>query len=80
MERRYRLMSMTGVRNLKGFNDKVEAAARADLETHGWQVDYIEVRAARTLDIAHAGEHQLVVLAAARLGKTRLIDNIEVQR
>ena len=43
-------------------------------------VDYIEVRAARTLDIAHAGEHQLVVLAAARLGKTRLIDNIEVQR
>lgn len=58
----------------------LEAAARADLETHGWQVDYIEVRAARTLDIAHAGEHQLVVLAAARLGKTRLIDNIEVQR
>ena len=58
----------------------LEAAARADLETHGWQVDYIEVRAARPLDIAHAGEHQLVVLAAARLGKTRLIDNIEVQR
>lgn len=58
----------------------LEAAARADLEAHGWQVDYIEVRAARTLDIAHAGEHQLVVLAAARLGKTRLIDNIEVQR
>ncbi len=29
MERRYKLMSMTGVRNLKGFNDKVEAAARA---------------------------------------------------
>ena len=58
----------------------LEAAARAALETHGWQVDYIEVRAARTLDIAHAGEHQLVVLAAARLGKTRLIDNIEVQR
>ncbi|MCK6436323.1 pantoate--beta-alanine ligase [Rivihabitans pingtungensis] len=58
----------------------LEAAARSDLEAHGWQVDYIEVRAARTLDIAHAGEHQLVVLAAARLGKTRLIDNIEVQR
>lgn len=29
MERRYKLMSMSGVRNLKGFNDKVEAAARA---------------------------------------------------
>lgn len=58
----------------------LEAAACADLTTHGWQVDYIEIRAANTLDIAHAGEHQLVVLAAARLGKTRLIDNIEVQR
>lgn len=58
----------------------LEAAARTDLTTHGWQVDYIEIRAANTLDIAHAGEHQLVVLAAARLGKTRLIDNIEVQR
>ena len=58
----------------------LEAAARTDLETHGWQVDYIEVRAARTLDIAHAGEHQLVVLAAARLGKTRLIDNAVLGR
>lgn len=58
----------------------LEASARTDLATHGWQVDYIEIRAANTLDIAHAGEHQLVVLAAARLGKTRLIDNIEVQR
>ena len=58
----------------------LDAVACSVLTSCGWQVDYIESRAANTLDIAHAGEHQLVVLAAARLGKTRLIDNIEVQR
>ncbi|SMF08091.1 pantoate--beta-alanine ligase [Pseudogulbenkiania subflava] len=58
----------------------LETAARQDLEAHGWRVDYIEVRQADTLEIAHAGEKRLVVLAAARLGKTRLIDNVEVLR
>ncbi|TDR82269.1 pantoate--beta-alanine ligase [Paludibacterium purpuratum] len=58
----------------------MEQAARQDLEAHGWQVDYIEVRQADTLEIAHAGERHVVVLAAARLGKTRLIDNVDVRR
>ncbi|AUH51896.1 pantoate--beta-alanine ligase [Chromobacterium sp. ATCC 53434] len=58
----------------------LEAAARDDLAAAGWTVDYVEVRQADTLEIAHAGEKRLVVLAAARLGKTRLIDNIEVFR
>ena len=44
----------------------------------GWVVDYIEVRHAGSLEVAHAGDKQVVILAAARLGKTRLIDNIEV--
>lgn len=56
----------------------LEDQARAQLTEHGWRVDYIEIRAADTLSIAHAGERRLVVLAAARLGKTRLIDNLEV--
>ena len=43
----------------------------------GWIVDYIEVRAAHTLQPADGSEQQLVVLGAARLGKTRLIDNLE---
>ena len=43
----------------------------------GWIVDYIEVRAASTLQPATAKDTQLVALAAARLGKTRLIDNLE---
>ena len=53
---------------------------RADLEQHGWVVDYVEVRQADTLEIAHAGEKHLVVLAAARIGRTRLIDNVDVKR
>jgi pantoate--beta-alanine ligase len=43
----------------------------------GWIVDYIEVRDADTLATATANDTRLVVLGAARLGKTRLIDNIE---
>ena len=58
----------------------LEKAARDDLAAHGWRVDYIEIRQADTLEIAHVGESRLVVLAAARLGRTRLIDNIEVAR
>jgi len=58
----------------------LEKAAADDLTAHGWRVDYIEVRQADTLEVAHAGESRLVVLAAARLGRTRLIDNIEVTR
>lgn len=56
----------------------LEQTAVADLVAHGWQVDYVEIRQADTLEIAHAGEKRLVILAAARLGKPRLIDNLEV--
>ena len=58
----------------------LEKTACDDLAAHGWRVDYVEIRQADTLEVAHAGEPRLVVLAAARLGKTRLIDNIEVTR
>jgi pantoate--beta-alanine ligase len=56
----------------------LEHAAAADLEAHGWRVDYVSVRAAASLAPAQAGETDLVVLAAAWLGKTRLIDNLEI--
>ena len=46
----------------------------------GWIVDYISVRSAETLRPAQADEHELVVLGAARLGSTRLIDNIIFER
>jgi pantoate--beta-alanine ligase len=41
-------------------------------------VDYFEVRRAADLQTPTGEDHQLVVLAAARLGKTRLIDNLRV--
>lgn len=56
----------------------LENSAANRLRQNGWTVDYIEVRHADTLAVAHAGDHDLVVLGAARLGSTRLIDNIEV--
>ncbi|WP_024303519.1 pantoate--beta-alanine ligase [Pseudogulbenkiania sp. MAI-1] len=80
--RLYRHLAAIRERLLAGEQDyaSLETAARQDLEAHGWRVDYVEVRQADTLEIAHAGEKRLVVLAAARLGKTRLIDNVEVLR
>lgn len=56
----------------------LEREAVADLEAHGWRVDYVSVRAAVSLAPAQAGDVNLVVLAAAWLGKTRLIDNLEI--
>ncbi len=43
----------------------------------GWQVDYISIRSASTLKPATPDDVKLVVLAAAKLGNTRLIDNME---
>ena len=49
------------------------------LKTAGFKVDYIEVRAAENL--LHPGHEDmnLVLLAAAFLGKTRLIDNLQIE-
>jgi len=55
----------------------IEAQTAQYLTMLGWIVDYIEVRSAVTLAPAVAEDQALVVLGAARLGKTRLIDNIE---
>jgi len=53
------------------------AHAIAEVEKAGFVVDYIEARHAVTLaPIVSAAEGPVRILAAARLGKTRLIDNI----
>jgi pantoate--beta-alanine ligase len=56
----------------------LEEKAGAVLAGHGWQVEYVAVRNQADLGIPAKGEPRLVVLAAARLGATRLIDNLEV--
>lgn len=52
-------------------------AARQELESAGWKVDYITVRDAKTLAEPAAGA-PLVALGAAWLGTTRLIDNVQM--
>ncbi len=52
-------------------------AARADLSAAGFAVDYVALRNADTLaEVADPAREPLRLLAAARLGRTRLIDNI----
>jgi pantoate--beta-alanine ligase len=53
------------------------ASARGHLEDAGWRVDYVEVRDADTLAPPSADTARLVVLGAAWLGRTRLIDNLD---
>ena len=53
------------------------ADAMRELAHAGWQPDYIEVRSREELAPAAPGDKKLVVLGAARLGATRLIDNLE---
>ncbi len=61
---------------------RIEADATAHLVARGWQPDYLTVRRRSDLlspDAAQIGAAEsLVLLAAAKLGKTRLIDNLEV--
>jgi pantoate--beta-alanine ligase len=56
---------------------KLEAEAIQQLRAHGWQPDYVALR--RQSDLGAPLEGQpLVALAAAKLGATRLIDNLEI--
>ncbi|GAA5786600.1 pantothenate synthetase [Chitiniphilus shinanonensis] len=65
---------------LNGERDYARLAAETvmDLKVRGWsEVDYVETRNAHTLKPATHTDHELVILIAARLGHTRLIDNVE---
>jgi pantoate--beta-alanine ligase len=53
------------------------AQAVEQLSQAGWKPDYVEVRRRQDLALPKPEDRELVVLAAARLGETRLIDNLE---
>jgi pantoate--beta-alanine ligase len=57
---------------------ELEESAAKKLENAGFRPDYVNIRNANSLQPASIGDHALVVLAAAWLGKARLIDNIAV--
>jgi len=55
----------------------IETRAMQTLAERGWQPDYLVLRRRADLQAPTAGD-PLVALAAARLGTTRLIDNLEI--
>lgn len=73
---------------LKRARDEIERGARdfqrielhgmSELADHGWKPDYVAVRRQADLQPPAPQDRELVVLAAARLGRPRLIDNVEV--
>jgi len=56
----------------------LEQGAISELRANGWAPDYVALRKKLDLQLPSAHDSGLVVLAAARLGSTRLIDNLEV--
>ena len=58
---------------------KIEEQAMQSLRDKGWQPDYLAVRHQHNLSaVTQFSDAPLVVLGAARLGSTRLIDNLEI--
>ena len=69
------------VRQLSNGNrdfDSLEKQARAELQRSGWRPDYVATRKQADLQLPGPTDRELVVLGAAWLGATRLIDNLEV--
>ncbi|OGS94768.1 MAG: pantoate--beta-alanine ligase [Gallionellales bacterium RIFCSPLOWO2_12_FULL_57_18] len=70
---------------LRGGRDfeRLEKQSVEALRSRGWSVDYVAVRKQSDLQPAdpvqgNLAQHELVILAAAKLGNTRLLDNVEV--
>jgi pantoate--beta-alanine ligase len=74
-----RTLSGIGAEVRRGRRDwpALEEAAMQSLAARGWQPDYVAIRRRADLAIPRKGD-TLVVLAAAKLGSTRLIDNLEL--
>ena len=79
--RLYRTLSAMRDQLLQGSRDiqRLELDGMAELARNGWRPDYIAVRRQADLQPATPSDEHLVIVAAARLGGTRLIDNIEVE-
>jgi pantoate--beta-alanine ligase len=76
----YRTLSWMGKRIAEGERDypALEAQALAQLVGAGWNPDYLAVRRQLDLQAPSRTDRDLVIVAAAKLGTTRLIDNLEV--
>jgi len=74
----YRVLSAMAEAIRRGQRDfaALIADGQAQLDAAGFRKDYLEVRHALTLRPAQVDDRDLVVIAAAYLGNTRLIDNL----
>jgi pantoate--beta-alanine ligase len=74
----YRTLQMMRDSYLQGLAaEQIEQKAYERLQSFGFDVDYAELRSAELGSLARAQSSKRVALIAARLGLTRLIDNIE---
>ncbi len=76
----YQLLKLSAEALEQGERDyaRVEASATSQLDSAGFKTDYFAVCQSQTLLPAKPQDRDLVILAAAELSRTRLIDNIEV--
>jgi pantoate--beta-alanine ligase len=81
----YQTLQRMGLAIKQGEHDleRLQQRGVEALQARGWSVDYVEVRNQSDLLPASSmqpglARHRLVVLAAARLGNSRLLDNIEI--
>jgi pantoate--beta-alanine ligase len=59
---------------------EVEAYAISTLTQNGFQVDYFKIARRSDLELATPKDDALIILTAAKLGQTRLIDNLWLDR
>jgi len=76
----YRVLAETSGRIAAGERDypRLESTAQAELSARGWRPDYVAIRRQSDLRVPGPDDRDLVILGAAKLGTTRLIDNLEV--
>jgi pantoate--beta-alanine ligase len=79
--RLYQVMKKARDEIARGARDfqRIDQQAMSELWNHGWLPDYVAVRRQADLRQPTERDHDLVVVAAARLGRTRLIDNVELR-
>ncbi|MDX8385905.1 MAG: pantoate--beta-alanine ligase [Gallionella sp.] len=61
----------------EGDFERLQQRAVKALTERGWKLDYVAIRNQSDLMMATSAQRDLVILAAAKLGDTRLIDNVE---
>lgn len=76
----YQILQQTKAAIAAGQHDyrALEQQAKATLQAAGFRPDYFNISHQQTLTLAQTAHEPKVILAAAALGTTRLIDNLEV--